>query len=127
MEDSEAPIVQDLPVFMPGNNRNWEQVDGRLTVFESGPAELSLRNPVHHEALIDQARRGILLQVSFDYRAPQDDMDKINKAFAQEYHDEDTLMKVAEAIRHTNLVSLNVISEIITGIQNAGILFRERK
>lgn len=41
-------------------------------------------------------------------------------------HSEDTLMKVAEAIR-SNGIPVGQIPEIISSMQNAGILFRERE
>jgi hypothetical protein len=49
-----------------------------------------------------------------------------------DYYDEDTLMKAAEAIRatlyaQTGLDQPKTVTEIIGAMQNAGILFRERK
>lgn len=49
-----------------------------------------------------------------------------------EYYDEDTLMKVAEAIRNTELigggtVALADVQNMISAMQNKGILFRERR
>lgn len=85
-EVEEVPTVayQDLPVFMPGNNRNWHRVDAKLTVTEDGRIEMQLLRDELHEELLRQWREGILMQVSFDYRTPPDDLEKINLHFAKD-------------------------------------------
>ncbi len=66
-----------LPVFLPGNNRNWTQVDGVARITDRGvlTVELSEENA---KRLVNLAEKGILLQVSFDYKMPVETIDKIN-------------------------------------------------
>lgn len=74
-------VVANLPVYMPGNNRNWEQVDAVLTIADDNSISLKLKNDDYAEELVEQARQNILWQVSFDYRMGVDEMDKINRQF----------------------------------------------
>lgn len=78
---SPSKVVANLPVYMPGNNRNWEQVDGVLTIKDDNTITLRLTKEEYAAELVEQARRNVLWQVSFDYRMGTDEMDKINNQF----------------------------------------------
>lgn len=43
------------------------------------------------------------------------------------YYDENTLQKVLEALKNVSVLTDHLAREAITDMQNAGILFRERK
>jgi len=128
-EPEEVVSYRELPVFMPGNNRNWEQVDGRLSVSQDGAIVLNLHKEELQEELLRQWRDNILWQVSFDYRMASSTMEKINTQYQVEYHDENTINKVHLAIqKHLSLEEdPDAVTDIVFAIQNAGILFRESK
>lgn len=44
-----------------------------------------------------------------------------------EYHDENTLVKVREALREAGVLNDDVAQQLINSMQNYGILFRERR
>jgi len=55
-----------------------------------------------------------------------------NAETAGDYHDDETMMKVAEALRHCSLrgrenLSLIEVQDLIGAMQNQGILVRERR
>lgn len=114
-----------LPVYMPGNDRNWERVDGTLIIKED-VCELKLQRPELQAELFEMAKNNILWQVSFDYRMPIDEMEKINTQFSKEYHDEETMQKVWAGLRAAGLDDTQLI-DAVNQMQNQGILFRESK
>lgn len=67
-----------LPVFLPNNNRNWDQVDGIATISEEGEVVIKLK-PEAAEQLLNLARNNILVQCSFDFRMTQEQIDEINR------------------------------------------------
>lgn len=72
-------IVIKLPAFLPGNNRNWDQVDGIATITEDGKINVRFQNPEDGKRLVEMARNNILFQISFDYRMPSKTIEKIGK------------------------------------------------
>jgi hypothetical protein len=76
----------ELPVFLPGNNRNWEQVDGLCWVSEEGQLVIQV-SPENAALLVDQAKRGILYQVSLDYRMPIEKLQEIENQYKEPTND----------------------------------------
>ncbi len=72
-----------LPVFLPGNNRNWKQVDGVARITSEGEVVVKL-NPENAESLVEMAKRGILVQLAFDYKMPIENIELINTQYQKE-------------------------------------------
>lgn len=124
LESKDAIVSTPLPVFLPGNNRNWEQVDGHLVIYKNS---MRLRvSEGHQEALVDMAKNNVLLQVAFDYRLGLDEMRKINSQFQMEYSDDDTLFKAYDAIEGV-LGSFGRVADVMNALSDAGIVLREMK
>lgn len=62
-----ADIDIEIPVFLPGNNRDWTKVDGRARIIADGRILIALK-PEDAVRLIEMARAGLLYQCAFDYR-----------------------------------------------------------
>jgi len=75
-------LKHPIPVFLPGNNRNWEKVDGVCEIDEGGKIIITLK-PEAAGRMIALALNDILLQCSFDYRMNQETLDKINERYAE--------------------------------------------
>lgn len=86
--------------------------------------QIRLREREMAKELISMHERGILLQVALDYRMTMDESEKINRQFSQEFHDENTLDKVYVALKEAGV---DDPVGAVSLMQNAGILFRERK
>ncbi len=114
-EHSRAII--DLPVHMPGNNRNWETVAGVAKVTADGSVRVTFSDPKSSDALVHMAEERILLQLSFDYRQSEDHLKKVNTQFQMEYADDHTMAKVRSILNEDH----------INQLQEAGLFFRERK
>lgn len=67
-----------LPVFLPGNNRDWQQVDGVATIDSEGEIHVKLLKPENAQLLVEMGEEGILMQLSFDYRMDAATVEKIN-------------------------------------------------
>ncbi len=72
-----------LPVFLPGSNRNWEEVKGVARFTAEGEVVVKLQ-PEDAGRLIAMARRGILVQLAFDYRVPAETLEVINTQYQKE-------------------------------------------
>lgn len=66
-----------LPVFLPGNNRNWDQIDGTARITSEGEVVVQLK-PEDAVRLVEMGERGILVQLAFDYRMPASLLERIN-------------------------------------------------
>lgn len=73
-------VVMELPVFLPGNNRDWTQVAGRAHITSDGLIVVHLK-PEDTERLIKLARDGILYQCAFDYRMTSETVDQMNTQY----------------------------------------------
>lgn len=72
-------VKMELPVFLPGNHRDWTEFEGIATITEIGEIHIRLRDPEASKTLVEMAREGTLYQVSFDYRMSVETIDNINK------------------------------------------------
>lgn len=72
--------------------------------------------------------RGGYSRTALDYRDVMAAVDNAIRAHEElfEYHDENTLLIVAQALRKHG-VSFNTATKMINTMQNEGILFRQRK
>lgn len=133
MKTAAPRAIIDIPIHMPGNNRNWETVAGTASILSDGTVQIKFKQEASSDALVAMAEKNLLLQLAFDYRMDSDALAKINTQFQKEYHDESTLDKVHKAIRLAPLemggdrMTDDQATWVITCLQNAGILFRERK
>ena len=75
--------IQQIPVFLPGNNRNWTRVDGVMRIYPGGTMTVHLKDEEQARELARMAEEGILLQVSFDYRMAAQTIDKINTRYQE--------------------------------------------
>lgn len=66
-----------LPVFLPGNNRDWQKVDGVATITDDGKIVVTVE-PHKAEMLVLMAKNDLLFQLSFDYRMDEATLEKIN-------------------------------------------------
>lgn len=73
-------VIMQLPVFLPGNNRNWDQIDGVLTITEDGTINIKL-DESGTARLVDAAKKDILIQCSFDYRMTTEQIEKLNRNY----------------------------------------------
>lgn len=70
-------VIMRLPVFLPGNNRNWDKFEGKAEINEEGEIKITLK-PEDAVRLVDLATRGVLFQCSFDYRMSAEMVEEIN-------------------------------------------------
>lgn len=68
-----------LPVFLPGKDRDWVQVQGRATIDADGDVLVKLNDPKDADMLVEMAQERILLQVSFDYRQSDAVLERIHE------------------------------------------------
>lgn len=93
-------VEMNLPVFLPGNNRDWSEVKAVARIDGSGEIHIRLMNPADGQRLVQMAADGILYQCSFDYRMPQEMLDKINNQ-AKRWDEMAAVKELTEAIRLT--------------------------
>lgn len=58
-----------IPVFLPGNDRLYEEIAGVMTISEDG-SDISVRlySPQHALKLAEMIQNGQLLCLAFDYK-----------------------------------------------------------
>lgn len=71
-------VAVELPVFLPGNNRDWTEVQGRAVISSKGEIIIKLVREEDTQRLIKQAQEGILWQLSLDYKMPVEMIKQIN-------------------------------------------------
>ncbi len=69
-----------LPVFLPGNNRNWEKIDGKARITAEGEVVVKLQLE-DAARLVEMAKKGILVQLAFDYKMPAKTVELINTQY----------------------------------------------
>lgn len=74
----------ELPIFLPGNNRDWTKADGLATITNDGEIHIRLRDPQAASMLVEMAQERIPLQVAFDYRASDEALEKIYSRYKKE-------------------------------------------
>lgn len=79
----EATVVDGLPVFLPGNDRDWREVKGSAHIDPEGKIVITLFNKEDAEALAEMSRNGILWQVGFDYRWPIEKIMEVNNQYKE--------------------------------------------
>jgi len=62
---AEASIM--IPVFLPGNSRDWDEVAGVATINEEGDIVVKLQRPEHGMKLVEEQQAGRLICLAFDY------------------------------------------------------------
>lgn len=63
-----AEIKAQLPVYLPGNDRDWTKVQGLATVTDEGEINIKLRDKNYAIDLANMFKKGILIQLAFDYQ-----------------------------------------------------------
>lgn len=66
-----------LPVFLPGNNRDWQKIDGSARITDAGEIIVTISEESTAK-LVKMAENNILLQLSFDYRMDDEMLARIN-------------------------------------------------
>lgn len=61
-------ISVPLPVFLPGNSRDWNEVRGKATITDDGRVIVELLDKEDTKRLIATTMDGVLMAVSFDYK-----------------------------------------------------------
>lgn len=56
-----------IPVFLPGNNRDWSEVAGVATISEDGEIVIKLHSKEAAQHLIKLSLDKVIYAVSFDY------------------------------------------------------------
>lgn len=56
-----------IPVFLPGNQRDFTEIKGVATISETGEVSIILQRPEHAKGLADLAKEGRIIALSFDY------------------------------------------------------------
>lgn len=123
-------VEMTLPVFLPGNNRNWEEVAGQASIEADGRILIALQKDEDAKELIEMAKIGALYQLSFDYKMTKEQLAEIDKMYQvdaapKEFVDEKTLQKVLHTFIEFGITESGA-SDLINALQNKGILFRER-
>lgn len=59
-----------IPVFLPGNQRNFDEIRGVAEIDPNdGEIKVKLQHKEHAERLVEMARKGQIISLSFDYLA----------------------------------------------------------
>ena len=120
-ESEEVKAIMTVPAFVPGNNRNFERVDGKAVFLDNGDVHFKFFQPESSEAMVDMAKNNIPFQVAFDYRLPLADNEAINSQFKKEVPaSRDKIFAAFEEIP----VDMNV-ADILSTLAKHGILLRE--
>lgn len=61
-----AQVRMRIPVFLPGNSRDWTEINGVATINEEGDVHVQLQKE-HAMALAEMAKNGQIIALSFDY------------------------------------------------------------
>jgi hypothetical protein len=117
-------VLTNLPVFLPGNNRNFEQAQGRAGIDHDGRIIITLQKEEMADELVEMAKRNILFQIAVDYRLPLDQLEKINNQFAM-YVPAD-MDKVREVFRQNGYLDSD-IPDLLQTFEKANIKFVEEK
>lgn len=77
-------VMQEIPVFIPGQQMGWDQVKAHCIIATDGTIVIKCLDPDDGERLVDYVKQGILLQCSFDYRMPTEKINAINSLYKKE-------------------------------------------
>lgn len=117
-------VTTNLPVFLPGNNRNFEEAQGRAGITHDGKIIVTLQDPAMADELVDMAKQNFLFQIGIDYKMPVDEMKKINNQFAMNVPAD--MDKVREMFRMNGYLASD-IPDLLESFETAGIKFMEEK
>lgn len=123
-------VAMSLPVFLPGNNRNWEEVQGRAIINNDGQIIVDIQNPDHAGELVEMAKKELLFQIAIDYRTPVDTQTKINNQFTMDVPADEGKVRetMADAMANSGYSDDDeTIKAILDALQDAGIKFFEEK
>lgn len=62
-----AKMQTRIPVFLPGNQRDFLEINGVATISENGEINVTLQHPEHAMHLAAMANAGRIIALSFDY------------------------------------------------------------
>lgn len=77
-------VETQIPVFLPGSNRDWTQVQGLAEISSEGIITIRMAKKEDAERLVDLAKEGILFQCAFDYRMKPEKLEEIQARYHQE-------------------------------------------
>lgn len=73
-----AQVRGHLPVYLPGNNRDWNEVPGLATISDNGEINIKLADKRMALNLAKMFQQGTLLQLAFDYQMSPEVLKQIN-------------------------------------------------
>ena len=79
-----AQTYVQLPVFLPGNDRDWTKHDGVATITDDGEIRVKLFDKRAAIDLGQMAKKNILLQLAFDYRMDETMIEHINNRYKEQ-------------------------------------------
>ena len=62
-----ADFKARIPVFLPGNHRDFTEINGVATISDKGEVHIQLHHPEHAMHLAQLFNEGCLISVAFDY------------------------------------------------------------
>lgn len=74
-------IKMQIPVYLPGSNRDWTEHSGVATITPEGELTVRFDNPKSAEILVDMAKAGTLMACSFDYKQSDEVLKEINERY----------------------------------------------
>ena len=117
-------VLTNLPVFLPGNNRNFEEVQGRAGITHDGKIIVTLQEERMANELVEMAKQNFLFQIAIDYKMPVDEQKKLNNQFAINVPAD--MNKVREVFRMNGYLASD-IPDLLESFETAGIKFMEKK
>lgn len=120
-------LVATLPVFLPGNNRDWTKVDGVLNLTDDGEMAIRLRDNAHVGDLLAMAEANVLLQVSFDYRANDEALSRIHARHTAPKSPVQKSTTLRNACLALEEVGVSDPKGAVEAMQKAGIVFFEKE
>ncbi len=123
-------VLTNLPVFLPGNNRNFETLQGRAGITHDGKIIVTLLKEEMADELVEMSKKNLLLQIAVDYRLPLDQLEKINNQFAMDVPADRNKVReiMADAMANSHYSDDDeTIRAMLDALKDAGIKFMEEK
>lgn len=76
-----AEIKAQLPVYIPGRDRDWRMEEALATITDDGEIHIKMMSKEAREWLLECVKVGSLMQVSFDYRMSPEMVEAINHRY----------------------------------------------
>ena len=127
--------INEIPVFMPGNNRDWREIRGMARITAEGDISVRLKDRKDALELIRMWDEGILWQLSFDYKMTPEQIEELNKHAQPEVKEQPVVPEVSDEKKTIAKVKRTLVEggftekgadNLVKALRDNGVLFREK-